>query len=165
MRHLRRTLAVCALAALAIGVAGAASASATDYPLTGLPEIGRCVKAPTPLTGEFKGPKCVAKQLKKEGEYNWKPGAEKAGVKIRLVGFPTLETTDAKQIKCEYVFLEDGQEFRRLGKAGAWCGSRPETGIMDGVLPAGRPTHRKAANHQPIVVDRIVVPNRVVGFE
>src|SRR5437764_7397801 len=86
MRHLRRTLAVCALAALAIGVAGAASASATEYPLTGLPEIGRCVKAATPKTGEFKGAKCMTKSKTSTGEYNWAPGPDgKPGVKVRFL--------------------------------------------------------------------------------
>ena len=107
MRHLRRTLAACALAALAIGVAGAASASATEYPLTGLPEIGRCVKAATPKTGEYRGPKCIAKQNAHEGEYNWLPGpGDKPGINPRLLGL-TLETTGKKQIKCEFAFLEE----------------------------------------------------------
>jgi hypothetical protein len=108
MRHLRRTVAACALAALAIGVAGVASASAADYPLTGLPEIGRCVKASTPKTGEFRGSKCVAKSATHKGEYNWLPGpGDKPGAKIRLLGL-TLETTGQKQIKCEFGFLEEG---------------------------------------------------------
>src|SRR5205823_11367355 len=86
MRHLRNTLAVSALAALAIGVAGAASASATEYPLTGLPEIGRCVKAATPKTGEFKAGKCITKSKTHTGEFNWEPGpGAKPGIKVRFL--------------------------------------------------------------------------------
>jgi len=108
MRHLRRTLAVCALAALAIGVAGAASASATEYPLTGLPEIGRCVKAATPKTGEFKGAKCITKSKTNTGEYNWAPGPDgKPGVKVRFLS-PSLVTTGGNKINCTFIFLEEG---------------------------------------------------------
>src|SRR5438874_10138525 len=94
MRHLRRTLAACALAALAIGVAGATSASATPYDLTGLPEIGRCVKAATPKTGEFRGPRCIAKQAQTKGEYHWMPGpGPNPAAEIHLTGTQVLETT------------------------------------------------------------------------
>jgi len=110
MRHLRRTLAACALAALAVGVAGAASASATEYPLTGLPEIGRCVKAATPKTGEFRRPTCVGKQANHEGEYNWLPGpGANPAAEIHLTGTQVLETTTGKKITCQFIFLEEGQ--------------------------------------------------------
>jgi len=91
-------------------VAGVTSASAVVYPLTGLPEIGRCVKASTPLTGEFVGAKCIQKQKTHEGEYNWAPGpGEKPGAKVRLLGSQTLETTGGHKIGCQFIFLEEGQ--------------------------------------------------------
>jgi hypothetical protein len=92
-----------------LGVGGAASASATEYPLTGLPEIGRCVKASTAKTGEYKGPKCVTKVAGNKGEYNWLPGpGAKPGVQPRILS-PLLETTTGKKIKCTYIFLEESQ--------------------------------------------------------
>jgi len=126
MRHLRRTLAVCALAALAIGVAGAASASATEYPLTGLPEIGRCVKASPAMTGEYKRGKCVTKSPTNTGEYNWLPGpGAKPGIKPRILS-PTLETVTGKKIKCTYIFLEestiaDSKEVKAKKLTGQGC--------------------------------------------
>jgi len=109
MRHLRRSLGVCALAVAVLGVGGAASASATEYPLTGLPEIGRCVKASTPKTGEYKGSKCVTKEPGSKGEYNWLPGpGAKPGIKPRILN-PLLETTSGKKIKCTFIFLEEAQ--------------------------------------------------------
>jgi len=90
-------------------VAGAASASAAEYPLTGLPEIGRCVKAATPKTGEFKGARCVTKSKTKTGEYNWAPGPDgKPGIKVRFLS-PSLVTTGGNKINCTFIFLEEGE--------------------------------------------------------
>ena len=64
-------------AVLALGGFGAGTAFAeeeVEYPLTGLPEIGRCVKV-TPGTGKFNLSQCVGRDKDGgDGSYDWKPG-------------------------------------------------------------------------------------------
>jgi alpha-tubulin suppressor-like RCC1 family protein len=79
-------------------------------PPPGLPELGRCVKASTPKTGEFKGRKCIAKSPTHKGEYNWLPGpGASPAAEIHLTGTQVLETTTGKKVTCQFVFLEEGQ--------------------------------------------------------
>jgi hypothetical protein len=95
------------LAALAIGAVAASTASAAEYPLTGLPEIGRCVK--TPEHGLYRGKNCVAKTKGAKagkGNYEWAPGpGEKPAFKDRLLN-PIIETVGGRQIECSFIFLE-----------------------------------------------------------
>ena len=59
--------------------------------------------------------------------------------------------------RCERFLLEDPQELGRLGEAGSGRGGGPQAGVVDGVLPARRPAHRKAAGDDAVLVDRIVL--------
>jgi hypothetical protein len=58
--------------ALAIGAIGMSNASAAEYEVKGMPEVGRCVKVATG-TGVYKGANCLAVEhsSKKLGKYNW----------------------------------------------------------------------------------------------
>jgi hypothetical protein len=118
-------------------------------PPPGLPELGRCVKAGTPKTGEFKGPKCIAKNAKHEGEYNWLPGpGQKPGAKTRLLGL-TLETVTKQKINCAFAFLEEGAvtsgkelKFKKVTMqgcimaSGLRCFSNPgESGTIESTTP------------------------------
>jgi hypothetical protein len=62
----------CLLAMLVLGAIAATSASAAEYEVRALPEIGRCVKVPLG-TGEYKGSLCVTREVAKgeRGKYNW----------------------------------------------------------------------------------------------
>jgi hypothetical protein len=107
--HMRviRTAGACALALAVTAVTGigVASASAEEYPLTGLPEIGRCVKA-TGKTGRFNHANCIGlNKGPNKGEYNWLPGPDAKGtIKIRL-STPTFETVAGNKIRCSNAFL------------------------------------------------------------
>jgi hypothetical protein len=69
-----RIVASCGLASLALCGLGTASAAASTYPLTGLPELGRCVKV-TLGTGHFNRNNCVGTDKDgNDGEYEWEPG-------------------------------------------------------------------------------------------
>jgi hypothetical protein len=97
--HMRviRTAGACALALAAIGI-GAGSASA--YEVTGLPEIGRCVKAATPKTGQFNYKNCVrVSKGGNTGEYNWEPGPGEKGTFQAVIGFQ-LNTVGGNRINC-----------------------------------------------------------------
>jgi hypothetical protein len=108
MRHLSRTFGVCALAVFALGSVGAATASATEYPLTGLPEIGRCVL--NPGHGQYKGTtkkgSCVRHSPTHTGNWEWEPGpGGEAKVEERFIA-PILETTNGGKIECTEWLLE-----------------------------------------------------------
>jgi hypothetical protein len=62
----------CLLAVLAISAVACASASAAEYEVHSLPEIGRCVKVPTG-TGVYRGALCITVEKKALGKYNWVP--------------------------------------------------------------------------------------------
>jgi len=104
MRDIKR-LGVCALAVCVLGAVGAGSASATEYPPTGVPEIGRCVS--NPGKGGFKGlkPRCIVHSPTHTGNWEWLPGPGTNGKIIERVGSPTFETTGGKKIGCSYIFL------------------------------------------------------------
>ena len=51
--------------------------------------------------------------------------------------------------------LKYPQEFTRLGKTGSRRGGREQARIVHGELPASRSAHRKATDHDAIVVDRV----------
>jgi hypothetical protein len=93
--------AVLALAGLGAGTAFAEEE--VEYPLTGLPEIGRCVKV-TLGTGHFNFPNCVGHDKDgNDGSYNWKPGPSstsgKGTIKFHM-GAIKLETVGGKKIQC-----------------------------------------------------------------
>ena len=106
MRLVRR-IGVCALAAGALAlVAGAATASAADYPVTGLPEIGRCLSKPG--SGGFKGLKavCIVHSPTHTGNFEWYPGpGANASIKLKLSG-PTFETVNGRKIGCAFLFAD-----------------------------------------------------------
>jgi hypothetical protein len=64
-------MGLCLAAVFAIGATATASASAAEYELAGLPEVGRCLKVPA-KTGAYLGGKCLTPVA--EGKYEWTPG-------------------------------------------------------------------------------------------
>lgn len=92
MRRLK-IMGVCAIAVCSAGLITGAVASAATYELTGLPELGRCVKLPA-NTGLYKYKNCVAQSEGSKGAFEWEPGpgespgfvAEASEVKIETVG-------------------------------------------------------------------------------
>src|SRR5205807_7799418 len=84
-------------------VAGAATASA-DYPVTGVPEIGRCLAKPG--SGGFKGLKCIAHSPTHKGNFEWYPGpGASAAVKLKLSQV-TFETIGGSRIVCAFLFAK-----------------------------------------------------------
>jgi hypothetical protein len=103
MRKIRR-LGVCAVASLVLGMVAATVASAADYPLTELPELGRCVPSPSG-DGGFIGPKCIAHQAKHKGQWEWLPGPEEGKFKEHLIN-PRFETVSGAKITCAFLIME-----------------------------------------------------------
>jgi hypothetical protein len=69
-----RMVCLCVGSALALSCVAATTASAeVEYPLTGLPEIGRCVRLPK-KTGQFEGKHCTKVSTEHKGSFEWKPG-------------------------------------------------------------------------------------------
>jgi hypothetical protein len=100
-----KTVGACALALALSCIGGVVVASAEEYPLTGLPELGRCVKL-AEKTGHFNRSNCVGVNKKgNKGEYEWEPGpAENGTFKMRL-GSPVFETVGGGKISCTAAFL------------------------------------------------------------
>ena len=97
MRGIGRS-GVCLAAVLVAGAMSAATASAAEYEMEGLPEAGRCVPS-TPKTGEYKGAKCITLAAGK-GNYNWLPGP---GPKNKFEGTASLtklETVGKYAVAC-----------------------------------------------------------------
>jgi hypothetical protein len=91
---------LCLLAMVVLGLSVCASASASEYEVRSLPELGRCVKVATG-TGEFKGGQCITPEVAggKRGNHNWvqanvteKLTFTSAGVepKLATAGHPTV---------------------------------------------------------------------------
>jgi hypothetical protein len=89
---------------LAIGAMGATSASAANYNVHSLPEVGRCVKVAAGK-GVYKGPRCITRETKGLGAYEWIPANESekltftgSGLEsiLTAVGHPTIKCTSAK---------------------------------------------------------------------
>src|SRR5438309_7074914 len=103
---LGRTFGIGALAALALAMCGTATATASLYPLTGLPEIGRCVSDPG--HGAFRGLRnhCIVTSPTNTGNWEWEPGPAGPGTTIKetLQG-PVFETTGGGRISCHTAFL------------------------------------------------------------
>ncbi len=96
MRRIR-TVGLCLVALALIGSSAAATASAAEYELTGLPELGKCVPAATPKTGQYTGSHCVRPAAGKGG-YNWVPGP---GAKPKFEG--TISTTKLETVGKKFV--------------------------------------------------------------
>jgi hypothetical protein len=109
-------LGVNVLATLAVCAVVASSATAAEYPITALPQLGRCVKAAVPKTGEWLSKKCFALSATHKGEYNWLEGAAKNKFKgemegVKLGGPVELQpsTNFAHLIRCQVGVVEEGQ--------------------------------------------------------
>ena len=112
MRPLR-IVGPCVIAALALVVLGqAATAGAATYPLTGLPEIGRCVKLST-HTGVYRYKNCVVKSEGAKGTYEWEPGPGANGTFLAEAAEVKLETVGKARVSCASAEL-----------SGQWTGSK-----------------------------------------
>jgi hypothetical protein len=91
----------CLLAFMILGAIAATTASASEYEVRALPELGHCVKVATG-TGEYKGSICVTHEVVggSRGKYNWVPASgtehltfEGAGIEVKLAtaGHSTIE--------------------------------------------------------------------------
>jgi hypothetical protein len=91
----------CLLALMVLGAIAATTASAAEYEVRALPELGRCVKVPIG-TGEYKGALCITHEVAKgeRGKYNWVQANatenltfEGAGIEVKLAtsGRSTIE--------------------------------------------------------------------------
>jgi len=94
----------CLLAVLVLVIAaiGASSASALEYELKGMPEVGRCVKVATGA-GVYKGAQCLAVEhsSKKLGKYNWIPASQTEKLTFGGSGLESvLKTEGHPTIKC-----------------------------------------------------------------
>src|SRR5437899_2018085 len=100
-----RRIGASVLAAVALGlVAGASTASAVEYPVTGVPEIGRCLSKPG--SGGFRGvkAKCIVHSATHTGNWEWYPGpGEKNSVELKL-SQPKFETVNGGRIVCAFLF-------------------------------------------------------------
>jgi hypothetical protein len=97
MRGIGRT-GLCLVAVLACSGMAAATATAAEYEIEGLPEFGRCVPV-TKGTGQYKGAQCLAPAGGK-GNYNWLPGP---GEKNKFEGTSSLtklETVGQYAVTC-----------------------------------------------------------------
>jgi hypothetical protein len=72
MRRMGR-MGLCLVAVCAISATAAATASAAEYELAGLPELGRCVKVASG-TGTYLGGKCLTVATPGKGKFEWMPG-------------------------------------------------------------------------------------------
>jgi hypothetical protein len=93
------TLAASVAAAFALtGLSGTAFAE-VEYPMTGLPELGRCVNIGS--GGVYRGKGCVELAPNHNGAYEWKPGPGAKGT-FQAVGISeaTLQTVGGKKIRC-----------------------------------------------------------------
>jgi hypothetical protein len=91
---------VVALALSGVGAAAASAEEEKEYPVTGVPEIGRCVKV-AEGTGYFNFSNCInLDRDKHDGSYDWKPGPSTKGtIKIRITG-PKFETPTGQRVVC-----------------------------------------------------------------
>ena len=102
MRRIKN-LWFCAVATLAVvgtmSAIGAETAAAVEYPLTGLPEFGRCVPAGAGKGERYRGAKCLRHFA--SGAYEWLPGPgeTKPTYEATLESF-RLETVGKKAVVC-----------------------------------------------------------------
>jgi hypothetical protein len=109
---------VCGIA-LALSAAAVGVASAAEYPLTGLPELGRCEKVTPAKTGKFNTKNCVGTNKREgggHGNYEWHPGPGANGTfRIHMIS-PKFETVGGSQIGCSGATLtgayQNGKEVK-----------------------------------------------------
>lgn len=95
-----RTIVILLVTAGAVGqLCFASAASASEYEIAGLPELGRCVKAAS-HNGAFTGAACRTESRGMKGGHEWKPGP---GAKPKFTGVMTgtlLETVGKAAVTC-----------------------------------------------------------------
>lgn len=90
----------CLLAALAVGAIAATSASAEEYEVRAMPEVGHCVKVATGK-GVYKGGLCITVAKPGTGRYEWTPVSATDKQTFTGSGLETtLATVGHPTIKC-----------------------------------------------------------------
>jgi len=139
------------IGALAASAILASTAVAVEYPITALPQLGRCVPV-APGTGEWIGKHCQALAVPANtGTYNWEqgPGA-KPGFTATMEGFPKTEgikllganpeqliECQTAAIKGEYKEAKSEKETVELigcvlSRTEQPCSSEPENPLKEG---------------------------------
>jgi hypothetical protein len=91
---------LCLLSSIVVGAALAPSASAAEYEVHALPELGRCVKV-TPGTGTYRGGSCIKVDPGGKGKYDWiQLTAEEERTFSGSAGSSTLVTAGHTTITC-----------------------------------------------------------------
>jgi hypothetical protein len=94
-----KIMGVCITAVCAVGLITGGAASAATYELTGLPELGRCVKLSS-KTGLYKYKNCVVQSEGSKGSFEWEPGpGEKPGF-LAEASEVKLDTVSGVKILC-----------------------------------------------------------------
>jgi hypothetical protein len=97
MRGIRRT-GLCLVAVLACSAMAAATSTAAEYEIEGLPEFGRCVPSPS-KTGEYKNAGCTQVSPGKGG-YHWLPGPGELNKFEGTSSLTKLETVGKYAVAC-----------------------------------------------------------------
>jgi hypothetical protein len=124
-----KIMGVCVTAVCVVGLITGGAASAASYPLTGLPEVGRCVKS-AGKHGLYKFKNCVKlAEVAGTGAYEWEPGPG------ALPGF-NVEASEAKLETVSHVKINCASS----SITGAWTGSKTATVKVElrGCASAGR---------------------------
>jgi hypothetical protein len=108
-----RIAGLCLVAVCAIGASAATTASA--YALTGVPELGRCVKVGG-TAGLYKYKNCVKGTSTGPGAYEWEPGPGGKGKFVVEIGEVELETVGKEKVSCGFSEL-----------TGEWTGGKTAT--------------------------------------
>lgn len=99
------TAGACMLALALSGIGASVASAETEYPLTGLPELGRCVKVATG-TGNFSYSNCITVDKDgHDGNYEWKPGPGENGTFKAQLNSIVVETVSRAKISCALGFL------------------------------------------------------------
>ena len=98
MRGIGR-MGLCLVALLVCSATAAATATAAEYEVEGLPEFGRCVPASPPKSGEYFGARCI-KPAAGKGSYNWLPGPGAKPKFEATASLTKLETVGKYAIAC-----------------------------------------------------------------
>jgi hypothetical protein len=123
------------VASIAVGVIGVSGASAAQYEVRGLPELGRCVKV-SPGTGVYPTANCITAGSPGTGNFNWiqlTSGEKRTFTASALES--TLTTVGQSTITClkasisgEYTGPKNATvhiEFHECSNGGAQCQSEP----------------------------------------
>src|SRR6478736_9184428 len=97
MRRIWTLAASVAAAFMLMGMSGAALAA--EYPLTGLPELGRCKNVGS--GGAYTSNGCIKVAEGHNGRFEWFPGpGAKGNFEAPVIGEVKLETVGKKKIQC-----------------------------------------------------------------